>query len=129
MPQKNTGTSVPNVGDVVIVFDDKQPRQLWKLGRIVELVKSRDDEIRGAKVKLSKTKNIIGRAVNRLYPVEVFINAKKDDDQTNEIVHEIEDVINNNDDDELDNSKYVKKRSRREAAVLGEIKRRILLNE
>ena len=24
---KNTGTSVPNVGDVVIVFDDKQPRQ------------------------------------------------------------------------------------------------------
>ena len=127
---KNTGTSVPNVGDVVIVFDDKQPRQLWKLGRIVELVKSRDDEIRGAKVKLSKTKNIIGRPVNRLYPVEVFINAKKDDDQTNEIVHEIEDVINNNDDEELDNSKYVKKRSRRrEAAVLGEIKRRILLNE
>ena len=81
-------------------------------------------------MKFSKTKNIIGRPVNRLYPVEVFINAKKDDDQTNEIVHEIEDVVNNiDDDDQLDNSKNVKKRSRREAAVLGEIKRRILLNE
>ena len=68
---RNTGTLVPSIDDVVIVFEDKQPKQSWKLGRIVELITSKDNKIRGAKVKLGKTKNVIGRPINRLYPVEV----------------------------------------------------------
>ena len=54
----------------MLVFDDKQPRQKWLLGKITELIASNDGKIRGAKVYLGKTRNIIDRPVNRLYPVE-----------------------------------------------------------
>ena len=54
----------------MLVFDDKQPRQKWLLGKITELIASNDGKIRGAKVFLGKTRNIIDRPVNRLYLVE-----------------------------------------------------------
>ena len=41
------------VGDVVLIFDDKQPRHLWKLGKVENLVGSSDGAIRGAEVKLT----------------------------------------------------------------------------
>ena len=31
------------VDDIVIVYDKKQPRHLWKLGRVIELIKGCDD--------------------------------------------------------------------------------------
>ena len=55
----------------MLVFDDKQPRQKWLLGKITELIPSNDGKIRGAKVFLCKTRNIMDRPVNRLYPVEM----------------------------------------------------------
>ena len=54
----------------MLVIDDKQPRQKWLLGKITELISSNDGIIRGVKVFLGKTRNIIDRPVNRLYPVE-----------------------------------------------------------
>ena len=52
------------------MFDDKQPRQKWLLGKITELIPNNDGKIRGAKVFLGKTQNTIDRPVNRFYPVE-----------------------------------------------------------
>ena len=52
------------VGDVV-------PRHRWRLHVVVELLEGSDGYIRGAKVKVGKTKNIIWCPVNRLYPTEV----------------------------------------------------------
>ena len=52
------------------MHDEKQPRQQWLLGKIVELLPGSDGKIRGAKVKIGRTKNIIRRPVNRLYPIE-----------------------------------------------------------
>jgi len=43
-----------SVGEVVIVHDEHLPRGLWKLGRIQEVMKGRDGQIRGATVKLHK---------------------------------------------------------------------------
>ena len=40
------------VNDVVIVYDKHQPRHLWKLAIVTELIHGRDNVIRGAKLKL-----------------------------------------------------------------------------
>lgn len=58
----------PNIGDVILIKDDL-PRGMWKIGRIHELVTSRDGQTRSAKIKLPSNK-IVGRPLNLLYPVE-----------------------------------------------------------
>ena len=60
-----------NVGDVVLVKDDL-PRGMWRIGRIYELIESRDGHIRSAKVLL--------RPLCSLYPIEC---QKTDDTDTN----------------------------------------------
>ena len=119
---RNTGTLVPSIDDVVIVFEDKQPKQSWKLGRIVELITSKDNKIRGAKVKLGKTKNVIGRPINRLYPVEVRKTLEKS------VIDKSNERSKDEDKTEL-NISTDNKRNKRNAAVLGEIRRRYLFNE
>lgn len=79
-----------NVGDVVLVKDDL-PRGMWRIGRICELIESRDGHIRSAKVLLP-SKKIIGRPSCSLYPIECQETDDTDtncphrnfDDQTNE---------------------------------------------
>ena len=57
-------------GDIVNIFEDKQPRQKWLLGRIIELISSKDNFVRAAKIYIGKTKRVIERPTNKLYPVE-----------------------------------------------------------
>ena len=57
-----------NVGNVVLIKDDL-PRGSWSLGRIQELIKSRDGQCRSARVLLASNK-VIGRPLNLLYPIE-----------------------------------------------------------
>ena len=57
-----------NIGDVVLIKDDL-PRGSWRLGRIQELIKSRDGHIRSARVCLP-TGKIIGRPLSILFPKE-----------------------------------------------------------
>ena len=47
------------------------------MGRVVELVRGKDDVLRGARVILGKTGNIIGRPLNKLCHLE--LNAKFED--------------------------------------------------
>ena len=61
---------LPPKEDIVLIYDDKLPRQHWLLGKIIDLIPSEDGQIRGAKVLIGKTKNVIERPVNRLYPLE-----------------------------------------------------------
>lgn len=57
-----------NIGDVVLIKDEL-PRGRWRMGRVRELIKSRDGQVRSAKVLLPSNR-IIGRPLNLLYPVE-----------------------------------------------------------
>ena len=57
--------------DVLVIEEDVVPRHKWRLGVAEELLKGSDGHVRGAKVKVGKTKNIIHRlVVNRLCPTE-----------------------------------------------------------
>ena len=40
---------IPQVGDIANIFEDKQPRQKWLSGRIIELVSS-NNFVRAAKI-------------------------------------------------------------------------------
>merc|ERR1712136_223814 len=59
----------PSVHDIVIVHEEKQPRQRWNIARVTELFESNDGQIRSAAVKLGKTGNVIRRPINKLYPI------------------------------------------------------------
>ena len=68
---KSRPTSVVRVGDIVTVFEKHIPRARWRVGRVIELVRSKGGQCRGARVKLAKTNTDIMHPVNRLYPLEM----------------------------------------------------------
>ena len=65
------GVAVIRVGDVVVIEEDVVSRHRLRSGAVVELIKSNDGFVRGAKVKVGKTRNVIRRPVYCLYPTEV----------------------------------------------------------
>ena len=71
----------PKVGDIVQV-KDATPRGTWKIGRIVELIKSNDGQERAARV-LFPNKNILQRSIVHLYPLELEDIEKENTDFTN----------------------------------------------
>ena len=77
-PMKSNSNTQPNVDDIVLVYEEKQPRQHWRLARVKELIISKDSQVRAAKVIIGKTKNIINRPINRLYTVEFSKRNDKD---------------------------------------------------
>ena len=61
-------------GEVVLVHDEKTPRQSWKIGRIIETQTSADGEVRGVKVAVVNKKGRLynlNRPVQRIYPSEI----------------------------------------------------------
>ena len=63
----------PKIGEIVIIKDDNLPRRTWKLGRIKSHIFSKDNQIRAVKVQLPN-KNILDRAINHLYPLEIPVH-------------------------------------------------------
>ena len=61
-------SALAKVGHIVLIKDNL-PRGCWKIGRITELTRSTDHQIRSAKVLLP-SKKMIGRPLNLLYPIE-----------------------------------------------------------
>ena len=61
--------SVPRKGSAVIIQDDSKNRNTWKLGIVVDMIKGKDDVVRGAKVKTAN--GVLERATQQLYPLEL----------------------------------------------------------
>ena len=61
----------PKIDEVVLVKRANMPRNLWKLGRIVALIKSTDNLVRSAKLKMAGCKELITRPVTLLFPLEI----------------------------------------------------------
>ena len=64
---------------IVITYDEKVPRHLWRLGRVVDIIPSRDCNICAAKIKVGKTGEIINRPINKLYPLQCSITYNTED--------------------------------------------------
>jgi hypothetical protein len=58
---------VPRKGSAVIIQDDNKNRKTWKLGIVVDMIKGKDDVVRGAKVKTAN--GVLERAIQQLYPL------------------------------------------------------------
>ena len=74
---KQTNDIIPLINDIFIVFEEKPPRNKWKLGRAVELIKGHNKKPRGVTMILGKTKTVISRPVNKVYPLELVEENKK----------------------------------------------------
>ena len=74
------------MGDVVVIHEDLKKRALWKLGRVVELLRGKDNVVRGAKVKTDSkySGGIIERPLQKLFPLEMGRGEVNDDKTNNE---------------------------------------------
>ncbi|KAK6025002.1 hypothetical protein OSTOST_09108, partial [Ostertagia ostertagi] len=70
MDSKHSGTAVPKVDTVVLLADEEQPRNVWRMGRISNLKTLSDGAIREAEVKLPNG-HVLRRQVNRLVPLKI----------------------------------------------------------
>ena len=96
---QSKANEIIDIDDVVIIAEEKAPRHLWNLGRVIDLIKGKDNVLRGACVKVGKTGSIINRPINKLYPLEVRQDLVLPAGSDNEV-----------------------KKIRREAAILGELR-------
>ena len=96
---QSKANEIIDIDDVVIIADEKAPRHLWNLGRVIDLIKGKDNVLRGACVKVGKTGSIINRPINKLYPLEVRRDRVLPAGSDNEV-----------------------KKIRREAAIFGELR-------
>ena len=71
--RRQSGDRHPQEGDVVLVYDEKLKRQLWRLGKIENLFRSKDGKIRSAEIKTNVNGRVskLNRPINKLYPIEV----------------------------------------------------------
>ena len=75
------------VGDVVVIHSEDQPRALWKLGVVVELLVGTDGENRAAVLRVAgqgRTTKHLHRPVQRLFPIEMAVMASEQEKKTPE---------------------------------------------
>ena len=61
-------------GDIVVMKEDHTERCWWKLGRVIELLKGRDELVRGARVQVlnnERKPTVLCRSLQHLIPLEV----------------------------------------------------------
>ena len=130
----NKGTIIKE-GDLVILKEDKVPRNSWKLGRVKDLHVGKDGQARGATVTLlreGKETYHLQRPIQLLYPLEVSSDSglKKNDIKLQDL--KTEDQVDVQSRKEANCLKETSEKSRgestsrpqRKAAVEGKIKRR-----
>lgn len=61
----------------MVVKDDQTPRTHWKIGRVVDIIKSHDGYVRSARIFMP-SKRVITRPVNHLFPLELHVSPATD---------------------------------------------------
>ena len=112
------GAVVIKVDDVVVIGEDVVPRHRWRLGIVVELIKSNDGLVRGAKVKVGKTRPETLFDVQLIVCIQLRYGAEQlRCNRRNVIKMKKKDVVNNNSTEVTC--------SKRDAAVAGGLRRRL----
>ena len=79
---RNSNVNQISQGDIVLIEEDRLPRSMWRLGRIAELVNSKNGAVRAAVIDVINSKGSRGqmrRPINKLYPLESNIDDKQDE--------------------------------------------------
>ena len=123
-----------NVGDVVLLRDEQTKRSFWKLCRVVELLESKDGSVRAAKVQVGSSsggKKVLRRALNFLVPLEIpcdsftdHCNEKLLPSQTQAPAQLPNQLAEQRSQATAQTPLNPSRRSRRNAAVIGEMRRR-----
>ena len=66
----NINSQKINVNEIVLVYDEMMPRPIWRITIVTGVLSSRDSEIRGAVVRMTKTNTILKRPLNKLITVK-----------------------------------------------------------
>ncbi|RWR99183.1 uncharacterized protein B4U79_02665, partial [Dinothrombium tinctorium] len=62
-----------NEGDLVLIREDNIPRQMWKMGKILEKFQGRDGKVRSCKLRIAGGKEVC-RPIQRLFPLELDVS-------------------------------------------------------
>ena len=65
---KETGT-IPQVGEIVLIIGDEKNRREWRKGKVVRLIKGKDDVVRG--VTLLHKRHTYDQSLQIVCPVEI----------------------------------------------------------
>ena len=113
---KSTGERFIKQDDIVLISEDRIPRNTWRVGKVESLIESKYGFVSGANVKVfskeGKKPTIIQRPVQKLYPVEADIDLKVKEEEG-----ERDHIIKSESHD-------LKERPCRDAKVFGELKRK-----
>ena len=119
------------LGDVVLICDDTLlPRQRWKLGKIEELVKGRDNLIRGVKLKTigaDGNRQSCHRPLQKIIPFEITDDFQPSVTITDDVEHKQSSDKSYLDDDNVtgDDTRESTSRPKRKAAREGQLLRRL----
>ena len=88
--KKTESKQIISVGDVVIVEDDG-PRLMWRLGRVIKLIESKDGEHRAARVLVTGPKKMteLERPIRKLFPLELACEAQNDMHTQNNVTNDM----------------------------------------
>ena len=51
---EDSGQTLPNIGNIVLVANDNNSRSKWNIGRIIDVIKRKDGLIQGYKIRNNK---------------------------------------------------------------------------
>ncbi len=104
--KKTNKSSLINVGDIVLVENDKKKRYQWPMGRVLEIIISPDGETRIVKVK-TKT-GCINRPLRRLFPLEMSQSSSRPETEVEQKDNQFESIqsvhkeVSSDEEDEMD---------------------------
>jgi transposase InsO family protein len=103
----SSGAVEPQVGDVVLIKEEKTPRNQWQIGLVRDVIRGSDKVVRGAVVRLAGG-STVKRPCQLLYPVEQYSNSGSAPDSVNGQIERVEGV-----------------RPKRDAAITGQLVRKL----
>ena len=114
------------VGDIVLLKDENVRRVFWKLAKIVELLRGKDNIARAALINVAVDNGppkILKRSIKQLIPIEVTSSEGRESDASSDLSEDHTGDVGDMSVDTADQSTHTV-RPRRTAAVLGEAARR-----
>jgi len=114
-----------DIGDMVLIKDDKLKRNQWKKGVVHQLLNGNDNLPRGAILRTMTNNKLIyiKRPFQRLVPLELLSENNGNNHNT---INGSEPVCITDDVENVENDEFVNVRPKRIAALTGELRRRVL---